>query len=51
MVDFFSKIGEIKIWRIGVSKEVNVFQNTLCRYVRILRGNGEIEQNGAVICI
>ena len=24
----FSKIGEIEIWRISVSKGVNVFQNT-----------------------
>ena len=33
----FSKIGEIEIWRISVSKGVNVFQNTPFKDVRILR--------------
>ena len=35
----FSKIGEIEIWRISVSKGVNVFQNTPSKDVRILRQN------------
>ena len=33
----FSKIGEIEIWRISVSKGVNAFQNTPFKDVRILR--------------
>ena len=33
----FSKIGEIEIWWISVSKGVNVFQDTPFKDVRILR--------------
>ena len=33
----FSKIAETEIWRIRDSIEVNVFQNTLFKDIRILR--------------
>ena len=49
MIDLFQK--EVEIWRTGVSKEINVFQNTPFRYVRILGKNDGMEQYGVVVCI
>ena len=47
----FSKTGEIEIWQINDSKEVNVFQNIPFKDIRIPRWNEGRGQNGVVFCI